>query len=344
MNTSTTKKLAFLLSLSTLIWNISPIFAQTLELEILGGGYKLRGPAMINFPTATASKSVNPSTLNFINLGDTTPSESTRNYLEVIDENGGNPFDVTVSTSAFIRDELLDTNVTTGSTGTSINVVSSSGFFIGDNFVIVGSTEGNRTITGIPDSTTITISPALITPPTNGQIFRRVVDCNLNSKKCIPLEAFSMANTDTVTPITVVNGSGGDFSLNAQTNTLKAFGGRTTTIAGSSGTTLKVADSSIFDIGEAITFGNPTSSPEAVPSSNIVSSIIDTNTITLAAPFTSVPAVGVVVASTTSRNLTLANGTGAAPSDIKIYPRTQLNISAGQMPGTYETVLNFTII
>jgi hypothetical protein len=340
MKILTVKKLAFLLSLSTLIWNISPIFAQTLEVEILGGGYKLRGPATINFATISASKNDNQSTLNFVDLG-----SSDRNYLEIIDENGGNPFDVTVGTSPFIRSELLDTNIAADSTTTSIKVTSSTGFFEGDNFTIVGTDLGNRTITGVPDSTTIEISPALSSPPAEGQIFRRVVDCNLNSKKCIPLKDFSIANNDTQTAVTVVNGSGADLTMSTQTDTQKAFGGSTTTIAGSTGSTLKVADSSVFDIGEDITFGNPAAvTPEAVPTLGTVASIDDPNTITLAAPFSTSPIDGVTVASTSSRSLTLVNGSGAAPSDIKIYPQIQMNISAGQMPGTYETTLNFTII
>lgn len=345
MNIRTVKKLAFLLSLSTLIWNISPIFAQTLEIEVLGGGYKLRGPATINFAMVAASKNTNQSTLNFADLGTTTPSESAHNYLEVIDENGGNPFDVTVATSPFILSELLDTNVTAGSTTTEVKVASSSGFSVGDNFTIVETGEGNHTITGIPNSTTIDVSPALSGAPSEGQIFRRVVDCNLNSKKCIPLEDFSIANTDGHTAVTVVNGSGADLSLNSQTDAQKAFGGRTATIAGSSSNTLKVADSSIFDVGENITFGNPESTTlEAVPSSNIVSTINDANTITLTTPFSTAPATGVSVASTSSRILTLANGDGAAPSDIEIHPQIQINLTAGQRAGNYETTLNFTII
>jgi len=345
MKTSTIKKLAFLLSFSTLILNTSPLFAQTLLLEVLGGGYKLRGPATVNLTSATTSKNSSLSVLNFANIASTTPNEANRNYIEIIDENGGNPFDVTVSTSSFKRSELLDTNITAGSTISSIKVSSSVGYNVGDNFTIVGTIEGNHTITSIPDANTINVSPSLTNAPTIGQIFRRVVDCDLNSRKCILLENFSIANTDGNTPLVVVNGKAGDVTPNSQTDLQKAFGGRTTTIAGSNGTTLKVADSSVFDAGETINLGSPNATtPEALPSTNIIASIDDINTITLAAPFSTAPSANVTIYSTSSRSLTLASGSGAAPSDTKIWPQLQVTIDAGQISGTYETVLYLSII
>lgn len=279
MNTRTIKKLAFLLSFSTLIWNVTPIFAQTLEIEVLAGGYKLRGPSTINFASVSASKNTNQSILNFADLNGTNSTENTNNYLEIIDENGGKPFNVTVSATSFVRNESLP------------------------------------------------------------------IDCNLNPKKCIPLSNFSFANNDGYTATTIINGNSEDFTTNAQTNSLKAFSGRTTTIAGSTGSTLKVADSSVFDVGENITIGNATSpTPDAIPSSATILSIDDDNTITTSIPFSTTPAEGIIVTSTSSRSLSLADGTGAAPSDIKIYPQIQINIPAGQMPGVYETTLSFTII
>lgn len=340
MKNKTIKKLAILVSFTTLILNISPVFGQVLEIEVLGGGYKLRGPSVITFSDVASSKSIIPSTLSFADINQTTPSE-THNYLEIIDENGGNPFDVTVTAGVLVKNESLTTTTITGSTDTEIKVLSTTGFIAGDNIIIQdGLDETVQTIASISDSQTLVLTQAFSSAPIPGIDVVRVVDCQLNSKKCIPLENFSIANKNSTSGVTAVNGNAADFTLNTQTLTQKPFGGSTASIAGSTGSTLKVVDSSVFEIGDIVTFNDNNVTPNAVT----VASIDDTNTITTAETFTTPPGDGIAVASQYSRTLTLGNGNGAQPGDFKIYPVLQINIPAGQMPGTYQTNLSFTII
>lgn len=86
--------------------NFSPVFAQVMQIEVIGGGYRLRGPNLIQFPNATASFS-NVQTVRDIrelNAQDETNTSNTNasDYIAIVDQNGGNPFQVGVSATNFI--------------------------------------------------------------------------------------------------------------------------------------------------------------------------------------------------------------------------------------------------
>ncbi len=338
MTARSIKKIVTFISFIALIGNSSPLFAQLLELEILGGGYKIRGPAEINFASQTTSTSPTTNTLDFEFLGETTPSEADHNYIMIVDENGGNPFDVTVTTSELKRNETLVTTSISGSTESAIKVAGTAEFTVGDTFILPEIGNDVYKITSIPDLNTLVIEGVFAGgPPPADTTVSRYVDCTISPKRCIPLNNFSISNGDTVE---TVFGSSSDYQKNSQTNSLTSFMGAATTIAGSTGNTLKVDDATKFTSNENIIFP---SSSGVLPLTNTISTVDDGNTITLLVPFTSAPAAGIDVKSSI-RTLTLGNGNGAAPGQWKIYPVLQDTIAAGQIPGTYEAILNFTIV
>lgn len=337
------KKIALVLGCITLLSNATPLFAQIVELHVLGGGYKIYGPSQINF--AEASTSAFPSTqqadmrdILLEHQGDGTDSYGMR----VIDENGGNPFDVTVTVSEMKRSEALETTTLTGSNNTTLKVVSSIGFQAGDTIIIDGLFESSFTIDSIVDTTTIELTSPFGLTLDPGVTVSRIVDCELTPRKCLSLSGLFIRNfDDNGNPIDVINGSGADLSLNAQTNLYTAFMGETTTIDGSSGSTLMVNDSSSFFLNERITFPSISG---VWPQINTIVSIDNANQITLQTPFTTAPGSDINVKSAAPRTLTLVNGTGAEPGQFIIYPSLQEILPAGQMSGLYQSTLSFTIV
>lgn len=336
------KKLVTIVAFLLLAGNATPLFAQLVELEILGGGYKLRGPSEIAFPSLSTTTSDRTSVVSFANIGESTPSQSDYNYLLIIDENGGNPFDVTVTTTELKRDETLQTTTAAGSLDNQLKVTSTTGFFAGDSLSIVeyGDEEDYYQVESVNDETTLTLTtdfvPAL--PPDPGLTVNRIVRCDLSPKRCISLDNFAIRNGNS---FELVHGNAEDFELNSQTFEYTAFRGATTTLTGSSGVDLYVADAYQFNGGEEITF--PLDSG-VEPLTNFVDMVVDENTIMLLDPFISPPQENIRVESVEIRSLTLGNGTGASPGQWKIFPYLQNTIPAGQLPGTYEGVLNFTIV
>lgn len=341
MNKTFIKKLAFILGIITLIGNATPLFAQVVYLQILGGGYRLRGPSQINFVTLTASTFANTGNVNFRNIGDNTPSEADNNYLLIIDENGGNPFDVTVSATELKRNEFLETRTIAGSVNNTLKVVSSSGFLPGDTLILVGVEGGPYTISSIQDNQTIILQETIGVIASDITV-QRIVDCDLSPRKCIPLSNFYIRNyDDNGDDIEAVFGNENDITLNPQTSSFFPFKGKSTTIIGSNGNTLLVNDTSTFLVNENIIF--PVDSGVS-PRSNTIVSIDDNNTITLQDAFVTPPSSDINVESANARTLTLVNGSGAAPGQYKIFPSLQDVVPAGQMQGLYESTLNFTIV
>lgn len=341
MKTATFKKLITVTSFILLLGNSTPLFAQLVELEILGGGYKLRGPAEISFPTQTTTTSTRTNVVSFSDIGSTTPSQADKNFLMVIDENGGNPFDVTVTTTELKRHEYLNTTSLAGSSTTELKVSDTTGFLEGDTFTITGyATPGDIYQVGsvLDTNTLVLAAPFTLPAPDAGLSVDRMVDCNISPKKCITLNNFAIKNGET---IDTVYGGTDDFTLNFQTNDYASFKGGTTTLAGSETNTLYVEDAFQFNDGENITF--PINSG-IDPLTNTIDYVNDANSVVLINPFITPPSSGVTVLSLDIRNLSLGNGTGAAPGQWKIYPFLQNTLNAGQLPGTYEAVLNFTIV
>ncbi len=87
--------LLIILSLGLFSLNFTPVFAQQMLVQILGGGYRLDGPSLIDFTTQLAS------------VTDLTSSERSirdiadaKKYLLITDENGGSTFNIQISASA----------------------------------------------------------------------------------------------------------------------------------------------------------------------------------------------------------------------------------------------------
>jgi hypothetical protein len=339
MNKKTLKQIVLSISFIALISNATPLFAQLVELEILGGGYKIQGPSEIIFPTQTTSTSSSNNELSFSNIGASTPSQADNNYLMIIDENGGNPFDVTITTTELKRNETLQTTTIAGSTTTDLKVSNTTSFISGDTIELPDFAPSEIfMIDTVVDATTLTLESAMGSAPSTGEIVNRVVDCDITPKKCITLNNFYIKHGDT---IDTIYGTSTDFSTNSETTNYTPFTGHTTTTTGSTGTTLKVNDANEFFLNESITFPSDSG---VVPLTNVITTISDANTAILQTPFTVAPAADIIVESNSIRTLTIGNGTGYSPGQWKIYPYLQDTISAGQLPGTYETTLNFTIV
>lgn len=341
MKKTTIKKIITITSFLLLLGNSTPLFAQLVEIEILGGGYKLRGPTEISFPEQTTTTSTRTNTVSFSDIGDTTPSQADNNFLMVIDENGGNPFDVTVTTSELVRNEDLQTTTIVGSANAELKVSDTNGFLAGDTVTISDyATPGDiYQVDTVVDINTLLLTAAFtLSPPADGLTVSRMVNCDISPKKCITLNNFAIKNGGT---IDAVYGSSDDFQLNFQTDDYASFRGATTTLAGSINDTLYVSDAYQFNDGESITF--PTDSG-VDPSTVNIDYIQDENTIILNDTFITPPGADVTLQSSDIRNLSLGNGSGAAPGQWKIYPYLQNTLNAGQLPGTYEAILNFTIV
>lgn len=345
------KKLVVIISSFVLITNATPIFANIIEIEILGGGYKLKGPSEINFSPIISSTSDRSNFISFREVSTNSPSQ-TNNFLKIIDENGGNPFDVTVSAGEIKRHEPLLRSTISGSTTNQIKVSDSTGFYEGDTIQILDPSQNitivNQdndpifTINEIIDSNTISLSDTLNLAPESGFLVNRVVDCDLSPRKCIGLNNFAITNYDGQGEVFYqINGNDSDLSRNSETDSYRNFGGNWTTSTGSSGTTLVLTNTSDIIAGEEIRF--PSNSGIS-PLTNTIIGSIDEESVTLRYPFTVAPGAGVNVRSNNSRTFTLANGTGAQPGEWNMFPSLQITIPAGQMPGSYETVLNLAIL
>jgi hypothetical protein len=79
----------------------TPVLAQVMEVEIIGGGYRLRGPDTITFPNVTASFEAQESMRDIRDLHEQNEEDPTSttasDYVLIEDQNGGNIFDITVS-------------------------------------------------------------------------------------------------------------------------------------------------------------------------------------------------------------------------------------------------------
>lgn len=92
--------LLILITLGLFSLNFTPAFAQILELEVIGGGYRVLGPETLQFGSVSASFSDQDNQLEIYSLtgGDCNyPGESGGHCLVITDENGGAPFLVQMS-------------------------------------------------------------------------------------------------------------------------------------------------------------------------------------------------------------------------------------------------------
>jgi hypothetical protein len=106
MQKNTLNKLILFVTLGLFALNFSPVLAQTMEIEVIGGGYRLRGPDTITFNPVPASFTVTQSVkdiraLDIQNEEDIATATQARDFISVEDRNGGNPFQVTIVASDF---------------------------------------------------------------------------------------------------------------------------------------------------------------------------------------------------------------------------------------------------
>lgn len=81
--------------------NFTPVMAQVMEVEVIGAGYRLRGPDVIQFTSLPASLAEQESIIDIRTLDpqdeESLESAEANDYLAIEDQNGGNIFGVTVS-------------------------------------------------------------------------------------------------------------------------------------------------------------------------------------------------------------------------------------------------------
>jgi len=337
------KKTIIILSIIGLITNITPLLAGTLQIEILPGGYLAETFLYMNFPELPVSVLDRSPEISFSSINDP------MNYLKITDQNGNNPFDVTVRSTQFKLEETYSTTVLEGSSGNTLKVASTEGIIINDTINIEGENLTLYTITDkdLLDNQTLTISPALPpTPPVVGASVFSALNCDISPKKCIPLNNFSIKSS---TPETIYG---------EPLNTLdylnyQSFAGESTTLEGSIGNSLLVVDSSVFQTGEEISL----ISTDGIPTNYIILEIFlpehvgDPGVLSLVeANFgngndqTPPPIAGQKVRSSTSRDVTLAKSSGTSTSQSIIDPGLKITINGGQKKGKYISTLNFTII
>ncbi len=93
----------WLLTITTIlfVFNCGSVYAQVMDLEVMGGGYRIKGPTVIGFPDAPASFTAQTTDRNIRDLEtqDETNIANTDagDFLWIEDQNGGNEFTVTVS-------------------------------------------------------------------------------------------------------------------------------------------------------------------------------------------------------------------------------------------------------
>jgi len=92
MRKTTLNILMILATIGLFSLNFTPVFAQQVLIQIMGGGYRLDGPSLIDFPAQTAS--VTGAVTSERSIRDITDPKP---YLQVSDENGGRPFDIQVT-------------------------------------------------------------------------------------------------------------------------------------------------------------------------------------------------------------------------------------------------------
>lgn len=100
------RKLLLIISATLFALNFTPAFAQIMQIEVIGGGYRLRGPNLIQFPNSTASFNDTQTTRDIrdLNAQDESNIANTTayDYIAIVDQNGGNPFQVGVSATNFV--------------------------------------------------------------------------------------------------------------------------------------------------------------------------------------------------------------------------------------------------
>ena len=79
--------------------NFTPLYAQDMFIDVIGGGYKLQGPNIISLEPKHASFQIQTARADVRNPLTVDPPQLT--YVEITDENGGNGFTLSVNVNDF---------------------------------------------------------------------------------------------------------------------------------------------------------------------------------------------------------------------------------------------------
>lgn len=337
------RKIITTLGISILFINTTPIFAQILEVQIIGAGYKVLTPNQLNFPiinTSTEDTTTNIETRNIFLQKD--KSNQDRYGFQIIDENGGNPFDVLITTDEFKLSET--TKTIQGSNNKTLKVASAEIFEVGNKLLIpsiFNNTEFTVNSITLPDTVEIVENEDLSIVPEDTDIIK-IINCNDNQNKCISLDNFSIKNIDGLSPdFNTLNGNQNDLQLHSSTNSYVSFKGKAITTTGSINQTLNVDSTSNLFVGEEIIFPSDSG---VNPLINKITEIVSPTSFKVETNFIVPPTTGIKLYSKNIRTLTLANSTGEEPGIFEIYPVLQLTVPAGQKNGLYQTTLNLTIL
>ena len=96
-------------TLSLFCLNCGIVFAQVMDIEVVGGGYRLKGPIIIGFPDVEASFDAQTTTRDIrdLDVQDETSlaNAEARDFILIEDQNGGNQFNVSVSAGEMTDDD-----------------------------------------------------------------------------------------------------------------------------------------------------------------------------------------------------------------------------------------------
>jgi hypothetical protein len=85
--------------------NFTPLYAQDMFIDVIGGGYKLQGPGIISLQPKHASFEIQTARADIRNPLTVEPAQLP--YIEITDENGGNGFTLSVDVTNFTGDGTI---------------------------------------------------------------------------------------------------------------------------------------------------------------------------------------------------------------------------------------------
>ena len=161
MKNTTINKLLTTVTLGLFTLNFSPVFARVMIIDVLGGGYRLRGPYVLQFADVTASFSAQQTTLDIRDLNaqdeESLSSAEALDYIVIEDLNGGNAFDVSISADTLTTDpDVLP-----------VYTISSDNFYIKNNCANGTNTCAGNSANFVADNATSTLDNISLSSSTN---------------------------------------------------------------------------------------------------------------------------------------------------------------------------------
>lgn len=137
-------KICLILTIILFSLNFTQVMAQTMLVQVLGGGYRIVGPDTLPFDPVEASIStVSNSTKSIRSILDNYPEGSvSEGYLQIEDLNGGSIFNVQISAPTDLTNTANATNTITTNNIYVKNVSDPGTGFSGDIETIEGRNDG----------------------------------------------------------------------------------------------------------------------------------------------------------------------------------------------------------